>query len=283
MSVVTMPRRRPDGNRSAARASISISARGVSKTFRRGPSEVRALDEIDIEVGTGEFVSIVGPSGCGKSTLLRIVAGISKPSSGQVVTNGKAVDRPATDIGIVFQNPVLLAWRNILDNVLIQMELRGESPDKYRDRAKSLLDAVGLGDFLDRYPRELSGGMRQRAAIIRALIHEPPVLLMDEPFGALDALTREQMRVDLELLWMRTQKTVLFVTHGIDEAVLLADRVIVMSPRPGKIEQIVDVDIPRPRGLAARHHPEFIAITQRITDLFLSRGVLRSESRLSDA
>jgi NitT/TauT family transport system ATP-binding protein len=125
--------------------------------------------------------------------------------------------------------------------------------------------------------------MRQRAAIIRALIHEPPVLLMDEPFGALDALTREQMRVDLELLWMRTQKTVLFVTHGIDEAVLLADRVIVMSPRPGKIEQIVDVDIPRPRGLAARHHPEFIAITQRITDLFLSRGVLRSESRLSDA
>jgi NitT/TauT family transport system ATP-binding protein len=283
MSVVTMPRRRPDGNRSAARASISISARGVSKTFRRGPSEVRALDEIDIEVGTGEFVSIVGPSGCGKSTLLRIVAGISKPSSGQVVTNGKAVDRPATDIGIVFQNPVLLAWRNILDNVLIQMELRGESPDKYRDRAKSLLDAVGLGDFLNRYPRELSGGMRQRAAIIRALIHEPPVLLMDEPFGALDALTREQMRVDLELLWMRTQKTVLFVTHGIDEAVLLADRVIVMSPRPGKIEQIVDVDIPRPRGLAARHHPEFIAITQRITDLFLSRGVLRSESRLSDA
>jgi NitT/TauT family transport system ATP-binding protein len=283
MSVVMMPRRRPDGNRSAARASISISARGVSKTFRRGPSEVRALDEIDIEVGTGEFVSIVGPSGCGKSTLLRIVAGISKPSSGQVVTNGKAVDRPATDIGIVFQNPVLLAWRNILDNVLIQMELRGESPDKYRDRAKSLLDAVGLGDFLDRYPRELSGGMRQRAAIIRALIHEPPVLLMDEPFGALDALTREQMRVDLELLWMRTQKTVLFVTHGIDEAVLLADRVIVMSPRPGKIEQIVDVDIPRPRGLAARHHPEFIAITQRITDLFLSRGVLRSESRLSDA
>jgi NitT/TauT family transport system ATP-binding protein len=283
MSVVMMPRRRPDGNRSAARASISISARGVSKTFRRGPSEVRALDEIDIEVGTGEFVSIVGPSGCGKSTLLRIVAGISKPSSGQVVTNGKAVDRPATDIGIVFQNPVLLAWRNILDNVLIQMELRGESPDKYRDRAKSLLDAVGLGDFLNRYPRELSGGMRQRAAIIRALIHEPPVLLMDEPFGALDALTREQMRVDLELLWMRTQKTVLFVTHGIDEAVLLADRVIVMSPRPGKIEQIVDVDIPRPRGLAARHHPEFIAITQRITDLFLSRGVLRSESRLSDA
>jgi NitT/TauT family transport system ATP-binding protein len=182
----------------------------------------------------------------------------------------------------VFQNPVLLAWRNVLDNVLIQMELRGEPPAKYRERAVALLTAVGLGDFLDRYPRELSGGMRQRAAIVRALIHEPPVLLMDEPFGALDALTREQMRVDLELLWMRTQKTVLFVTHGIDEAVLLADRVVVMSPRPGKIEQIVDIDIPRPRGLDARHHPRFIEIAQRITDVFLSRGVLKSESRLSD-
>jgi NitT/TauT family transport system ATP-binding protein len=280
MSVIAMPRRAPD--RRAAPASASISTKGVSKTFRRATSEVRALDAIDMEIGTGEFVAIVGPSGCGKSTLLRIVAGISRPTTGEVVTNGKTVDRPVTDVGIVFQNPVLLAWRNVLDNVLIQMELRGEPPEKYRERARLLLDAVGLGEFLDRYPRELSGGMRQRAAIIRALIHEPPVLLMDEPFGALDALTREQMRVDLELLWMRTQKTVLFVTHGIDEAVLLADRVIVMSPRPGRIEQIVEVTMPRPRGLAARHHPEFIEITQRITDVFLSRGVLRSESRLSE-
>jgi NitT/TauT family transport system ATP-binding protein len=275
-----MPRRAPQ--RRAAPAGISISARNVSKTFRRGVTEVRALDDVDMEVGTGEFVSIVGPSGCGKSTLLRIVAGITRPTTGEVVTNGKAVDKPVTDVGIVFQNPVLLAWRNVLDNVLIQVELRGEPPEKYRERARLLLDAVGLGDFLDRYPRELSGGMRQRAAIIRALIHEPPVLLMDEPFGALDALTREQMRVDLELLWMRTQKTVLFVTHGIDEAVLLADRVIVMSPRPGKVEQVVEVTMPRPRGLEARHHPEFIEITQRITDVFLSRGVLRSDSRLSE-
>jgi NitT/TauT family transport system ATP-binding protein len=280
MPVIAMPRRAP--NRRAAPESISISAKSVSKTFRRGSSEVRALDEIDLEIGTGEFVAIVGPSGCGKSTLLRIIAGISRPTTGEVVTNGKMVDKPVTDIGVVFQNPVLLAWRNVLDNVLIQMELRGEPPDKYRERARSLLEAVGLGDFLDRYPRELSGGMRQRAAIIRALIHEPPVLLMDEPFGALDALTREQMRVDLELLWMHTQKTVLFVTHGIDEAVLLADRVIVMSPRPGKVEQVVDVTIPRPRGLAARHHSQFIEITQGITDVFLSRGVLRSESRLSE-
>jgi NitT/TauT family transport system ATP-binding protein len=277
-----MPRRRPAADRSAAAAKISISAKNVSKTFRLGTSEIRALDDVDVEVGDGEFVAIVGPSGCGKSTLLRIVAGISKPTTGDVMTNGRTVDKPVTDIGIVFQNPVLLAWRNVLDNVLIQMELRGEPPAKYCERAVALLTAVGLGDFLDRYPRELSGGMRQRAAIVRALIHEPPVLLMDEPFGALDALTREQMRVDLELLWMRTQKTVLFVTHGIDEAVLLADRVVVMSPRPGKIEQIVDIDIPRPRGLDARHHPRFIEIAQRITDVFLSRGVLKSESRLSD-
>jgi NitT/TauT family transport system ATP-binding protein len=277
-----MPRRRPVGDRSAAAAKISISAKNVSKTFRLGTSKIRALDDVDVEVGDGEFVAIVGPSGCGKSTLLRIVAGISRPTTGDVTTNGRTVDKPVTDIGIVFQNPVLLAWRNVLDNVLIQMELRGEPPAKYRERAVALLTAVGLGDFLDRYPRELSGGMRQRAAIVRALIHEPPVLLMDEPFGALDALTREQMRVDLELLWMRTQKTVLFVTHGIDEAVLLADRVVVMSPRPGKIEQIVNVDIPRPRGLDARHHPRFIEIAQHITDVFLSRGVLKSESRLSD-
>ncbi|MDI3470241.1 MAG: ABC transporter, ATP-binding protein [Pseudolabrys sp.] len=282
VSIVPLPRRRPAGDRSAAPVKISISAKSVSKTFRLGASEICALDNVDVEVGDGEFVAIVGPSGCGKSTLLRIVAGISRPTTGDVVTNGKTVDKPVTDIGIVFQNPVLLAWRNVLDNVLIQMELRGEAPGKYRERAVALLTAVGLGDFLDRYPRELSGGMRQRAAIIRALIHEPPVLLMDEPFGALDALTREQMRVDLELLWMRTRKTVLFVTHGIDEAVLLADRVVVMSPRPGKIEQIVDVDIPRPRGLDARHHSRFIEITQHITDVFLSRGVLKSESRLSD-
>jgi NitT/TauT family transport system ATP-binding protein len=276
-----MPRRAVPNFRPAVAESTAIAVKGVSKVFRRGTSEVHALDNIDINVPASEFVSIVGPSGCGKSTLLRIVAGISRPTNGQIITNGHLVEKPVTDIGIVFQNPVLLDWRSILDNVLVQIELRGQSPRKYRDRACALLEAVGLGDFLDRYPRELSGGMRQRAAIVRALIHEPPVLLMDEPFGALDALTREQMRVDLELLWMRTHKTVLFVTHGIDEAVLLADRVIVMSPRPGKIEQVIDVSIPRPRGLDARHHPQFIELTQRITDLFLSRGVLHAEMGFS--
>jgi NitT/TauT family transport system ATP-binding protein len=282
MPAAPMPRRRTPETRPVAAANVAISVNRVSKVFGRGDAQIHALNSVNVDVGSSEFVSIVGPSGCGKSTLLRIMAGLSQPTSGEVVTNGHRVKKPATDIGIVFQNPVLLDWRNVIDNVLIQIELRGDKPGKYRERARLLLDAVGLGEFLARYPRELSGGMRQRAAIIRALIHEPPVLLMDEPFGALDALTREQMRVDLELLWMRTQKTVVFVTHGIDEAVLLADRVVVMSPRPGQIEEIIDVTIPRPRGLDARHHPQFVKTTQYITELFLSRGVLRANSRLSE-
>jgi NitT/TauT family transport system ATP-binding protein len=177
----------------------------------------------------------------------------------------------------VFQSPVLLEWRSVLDNVLLQLELRGEDPRPQRGRAMQLLQRVGLAEFADRYPRELSGGMRQRASIVRALIHDPPLLLMDEPFGALDALTREQMRIDLEELWMQTGKTVLFITHSIDEAVLLADRVIVMSPRPGRIEQVYRIALARPRGLAARAHPLFVETTQKITDLFLSKGILRGE------
>ena len=177
----------------------------------------------------------------------------------------------------MFQSPVLLEWRNVLDNVLLQLELRGLDPRPIVTRAHELLAQVGLGEFHDRRPRELSGGMRQRAAIVRALIHDPPLLLMDEPFGALDALTREQMRIDLEELWLRPRKTVLFITHSIDEAVLLADRVIVMSPRPGRIEQVYEIALPRPRGLAARSHPLFIEATQKITDLFLSKGILRGD------
>ncbi len=258
----------------------AIITRGLSKTFERRASTTMALASVDLRVAQGEFVAIVGPSGCGKSTLLRLVAGLLRPTEGDVTTNGHAVTRPVTDVGIVFQNPVLLDWRNVLDNVLVQVELRGLRTSTYRERAISLLQAVGLGDFLGSHPRELSGGMRQRTSIVRALIHDPPLLMMDEPFGALDALTREQMRIDLEALWLRTRKTVLFVTHSIDEAVLLADRVVVMSPRPGRIEQIIAVDLPRPRGIAARQAPEFVDITQRITQIFLSRGVLHGSGGL---
>jgi NitT/TauT family transport system ATP-binding protein len=261
--------------RAAARPYIEIAA--VSQIFRRRGITTHALDHIDLTVPESEFVAIVGPSGCGKSTLLRIVAGILKHTSGSVRLAGEEVTGAQTKLGIVFQSPVLLEWRNILDNVLLQLELRDINPKPYVPRAHELLAKVGLGEFHDRRPRELSGGMRQRAAIVRALIHDPPLLLMDEPFGALDALTREQMRIDLEELWMQTGKTVLFITHSIDEAVLLADRVIVMSPRPGRVEQVYDISLARPRGLAARSHPLFIEATQKITDLFLSKGVLRGD------
>ncbi|MFA6266422.1 MAG: ABC transporter ATP-binding protein [Pseudolabrys sp.] len=259
----------------------AISAQGISKSFGTADSPIVALSSVDLTIKEGEFIAIVGPSGCGKSTFLRIVAGISKPTTGTVTTPHGVVTKPLTDVGVVFQSPVLLDWRNILDNVLIQFELRGMNAREFAERARNLLGAVGLGDFLKRYPRELSGGMRQRAAIARALVHNPSLLLMDEPFGALDALTREQMRVDLEALWLKSRKTVLFVTHGIDEAVLLADRVVVMSPRPGRIEQVIEVDIPRPRGLEGRRNPTFLKITEEITNIFLSRGVFHQSSGLS--
>jgi NitT/TauT family transport system ATP-binding protein len=253
-------------------AYVEIAA--VAKSYRRGGRETHALEHIDLAIAAGEFVAIVGPSGCGKSTLLRLVAGLLLPTAGDVRVDRRRVDKPQTDLGIVFQSPVLLDWRTALQNVLVQVELRGLDPRKFRERALQLLAQVGLAEFADRYPHELSGGMRQRVAIARALIHDAPLLLMDEPFGALDALTREQMRLDLESLWLDTRKTVLFVTHSIDEAVLLADRVVVMSPRPGRIERVLDVALPRPRGLAARHDAAFIAATQTITDIFLARGVL---------
>jgi len=256
-------------------AYVSVSA--VAKTFRRGASVTHALAAVDLELREGEFKAVVGPSGCGKSTLLRVIAGLLPATSGAVRVNGAAVSGPQTDLGVVFQSPVLLEWRTVLENVLVQLELRGLQKENFRERAMALLKRVGLAEFADRYPRELSGGMRQRTAIVRALIHDPPFLLMDEPFGALDALTREQMRLDLEALWMETGKTVLFITHSIDEAVLLADRVIVMSERPGRVEREIPISLPRPRGLAARQAAEFMAATAAITKIFLARGILHQE------
>jgi NitT/TauT family transport system ATP-binding protein len=256
-------------------APASIEIAGVSMVFRKGAAQVRALDLVDLAFGEGEFVAIVGPSGCGKSTLMRLVAGLLPPTTGRIVFRGKPVAGPVKDVGIVFQNPVLLNWLTVLGNVMLQIEMRGLDPAAYEAQARSLLGLVGLGDFLASYPRELSGGMMQRTAIVRALIHDPPVLFMDEPFGALDALTREQMRVDLESLLMDRPKTVLFITHSIDEAVLLADRVVVMSPRPGRIERIMPIGLPRPRGLEGRLLPGFAAAHEAITEIFLARGVLR--------
>ena len=257
----------------------SIEVEQLSKVFRRGDIETHALDRIDLRVESGEFLAVVGPSGCGKSTLLRLIAGLIPPSTGRITIDGRTVAGPATQLGIVFQKPILLEWRTVLGNVLLQAEMRRLDAGAYLERARRLLSAVGLEDFEDRYPHELSGGMQQRAAIVRALIHDPSLLLMDEPFGALDALTREQMRIDLEELWLSTQKTVIFITHSIDEAVLLADRVLVMSPRPGRIEKIIDVDLPRPRGLEGRALASFDEAVAAITGIFLARGVLHSGSR----
>ena len=270
----------PAGTPGAGRARpTSIEIEGLAKVFRRGDIETRALDGIEMQVASGEFLAVVGPSGCGKSTLLRLIAGLIPPSEGRVTIDGRSVSGPETQLGIVFQKPILLEWRTVLGNVLLQAEMRRLDASAYLERARRLLAAVGLADFEDRYPHELSGGMQQRAAIVRALIHDPPLLLMDEPFGALDALTREQMRIDLEELWLSTQKTVVFITHSIDEAVLLADRVMVMSPRPGRIERIIDVDLVRPRGLEARGLAKFDEAVAAITDIFLARGVLHSGVR----
>ena len=255
---------------------MPISLRNVGKTYRRGGMITHALDRVDLDIADGEFVSIVGPSGCGKSTLLRLLTGLLPASSGEILVNGEPVTRPSGEIGIVFQAPVLLDWRSVRDNLLFQVEMRGLRKSDYVGRADELLGRVGLSEFANRYPYELSGGMRQRCAIARSLIHDPVMLIMDEPFGALDALTREQMRLDLEALWMATRKTVLFITHSIDEAVLLSDRVVVMSPRPGRIERIIPIEMPRPRGLDGRKRPEFIGVSDEITDIFLSRGVLSS-------
>ena len=256
-----------------------VSVAGVAKTFRRGKTVTQALAAVDLALDKGEFVAVVGPSGCGKSTLLRIIAGLLPTSAGAVRVGGQSVAAPQTNLGVVFQSPVLLEWRTVLENVLVQIELRGLDTNPYKEKARQLLTRVGLGEFADRYPRELSGGMRQRTAIVRALIHDPPFLMMDEPFGALDALTREQMRLDLETLWMETGKTVLFITHSVDEAVLLADRVVVMSERPGRIEREIRIGLPRLRGLAARQAPEFLAASTAITEIFLARGILHQEAK----
>jgi len=248
---------------------------GLSKVYATRGGPVRALDQVSVNARRGEFLSILGPSGCGKSTLLMIAAGLLPASSGAVLVEGKAVNQPRTDVGIVFQSPVLLEWRTALGNVLLQTEARNIDRAAAERKGRALLAAVGLAGFENKYPHELSGGMRQRVSLCRALIHEPHQLLMDEPFGALDALTRDQLTLDLQRLWNERRMTVLFVTHSISEAVFLADRVVVMTPRPGRIDRIIDIELPRPRRLAVRDTPQFAEYSREIRNLFLASGVLR--------
>ncbi len=247
----------------------------LSKIYPTRDGDVQALSDVTFTQSRGEFVSHVGPSGCGKSTLLMIAAGLIQPSGGTVQAQGRTIDRPRTDIGIVFQNPVLLEWRTALGNIMLQAEARNMDRAEARSRARDLLASVGLDGFEDKYPHELSGGMRQRVSICRALIHRPDHLLMDEPFGALDALTRDQLVLDLQALVSERRMTVLFITHSIAEAVFLSDRVVVMTPRPGRIDCVIDIDLPRPRTLAMREAPEFAVYSRRILDRFLASGVLR--------
>lgn len=248
----------------------------VSKWYGEKANRLHAVKNVSFEAKRGEFISVLGPSGCGKSTMVMLTSGLEKLTSGSIEIGGQPVIKPYTDLGIVFQQDLLMEWRSVLRNVLVQPEFRGFKVRDYENAARNLLALVGLELFADRYPHELSGGMRQRVSICRALIHDPDVLLMDEPFGALDAITRDQLNLDLQRIWQEHKKTVLFVTHSIAEAIFLGDRVFVMGPRPTEIVEDIKIDLPRPRKLEIREAPEFLAYVHQITDIFLRMGILKS-------
>jgi NitT/TauT family transport system ATP-binding protein len=261
------------------RADIHVTVKKVDKvyTLPKGGT-VAAIRQIDLDIGRGEFISVVGPSGCGKSTLLKCVSGIAEITAGQIEVDGAKVTDPPDHMAIVFQRDILLDWRSVLDNILLPIEFKGYRKADWVGRASGLLDLIGLKGFEQRRPWELSGGQRQRVAICRALIQEPRLLLMDEPFGALDALTRDELNLELQRLWLASKKTVLFITHSIAEAVLLSDRVVVMAANPGRIIETIQIDLPRPRTLDSRETPEFGHYAKSIRKRFEELGVLRSKA-----
>lgn len=233
----------------------------------------QALDSVDLDIPEGQFLSVLGPSGCGKSTLMRAVAGLVPPTTGIIHISGDLVKKPHPDVGIVFQKATLLPWRNVTDNILLQLEMRGLSFDGYKGRLKELIELTGLAGFENALPHQLSGGMQQRVALCRALIHDPQILLMDEPFGALDAMTRETMNLELQRVWLESRKTVMFITHSISEAVFLSDRIVVMSKRPGRIATTLDVNLPRPRNFTMTGDPLFVQVTTQIRQCFDAVGM----------
>ena len=248
-----------------------IQIENVSKIYRTQENEfVPAIAEVSLEVKEKEFVTLVGPSGCGKSTILKLVSGLIPVTGGTIRVREQLVQEPFPDVGFVFQQPVLLPWRTVLGNILFSIEMLGKKEKEFGNRAGDLIKLAGLEGFENKYPRELSGGMQQRVAICRALIHDPSLLLMDEPFGALDAMTREEMSFELLRIWEERRKTILFVTHSIPEAILLADRVVVMTPRPGKIERIFEIDLPRPRVYEMEFNERFKALNSEIRSLIFS-------------
>ena len=252
----------------------AVEIRAVSKTFGHGAEAVKAFGPGDLTVAAGEFISLLGPSGCGKSTLLLMVAGLLECSAGTITVKDQRVNAPRTDIGIMFQDNTLVPWRSVRGNIELQLELRGLQVSDYSQRIESLLQQVHLDGFAERAPYELSGGMQQRAAFCQALIHEPDTLLLDEPLGKLDAMTREAIRRDLQMLWLQKQQTVLLVTHSIEEAVQLSNKVVVISPRPGRIEQIFDIDLPWPRDLGVKSSPPFSKYVKDIQAIFQNYGVI---------
>ncbi|MCW2286960.1 ABC transporter ATP-binding protein [Leucobacter luti] len=260
---------------------IAVTCEHVSKRYLTRSAEVTALNDVSVTVRPGEFVSLLGPSGCGKTTLLRLIAGLEQPSDGDVRIDEQEVRDAHPDLGVVFQTDLLMPWRTVLDNVLLQAEVRGQKNPASIQRAKDLLAQVGLQDFVTSYPHELSGGMKQRVGICRALLHKPRLLLMDEPFAALDAMTRDQISVELSELASHAGTTIVFVTHSIPEAVFLSDRIYVMSARPGRIAAEVVVDQPQPRQLHYRQNSAFISKVAEVTAIFESLGVLRDNQQQS--
>jgi NitT/TauT family transport system ATP-binding protein len=259
----------------SGKSGVAITISRVSKTFGEDTERpFQALKEVSVDVDAGEFVSVVGPSGCGKSTLMLMVAGLLARSRGDIVIGGQRVVRPITDVGIAFQDHLLLDFRTAFDNVMLHADIRGLARSELEARAKELFAQLSLTAAMEKYPRQLSGGMRQRVSLIRTLVHDPSLLLMDEPFGALDALTRLQVRMDLETLWLRRKPTVLFITHSVEEAVGLSDRVLVMGPSPGEVVEEIRVELPRPRPIVLGGVKAFGAYVDRIHHHFERLGVL---------
>jgi NitT/TauT family transport system ATP-binding protein len=252
----------------------AIAIDGVVKVFPTADGDVHAFGPVGLSVGSGEFVSLLGPSGCGKSTLVLMIAGLLPPTSGEIRIDGKTVAEPQTDIGIMFQDNTLVPWRTVRGNVELQLELRGLSIATAAERIDRLLSSVHLSGFENRLPFELSGGMQQRAAFCQTLVHRPRMLLLDEPLGKLDAMTREAIRRDLQTLWLDTKPTVVFVTHSIEEAIQLSSKVCLITPRPGRIERIMDIDLPWPRDLEVKKSSRFITYLAEIQEVFHGYGVI---------
>jgi NitT/TauT family transport system ATP-binding protein len=264
------------GASQAERRSGVVEVEHATKYYKTNTGSVHALEDINLDIRKGEFIAIVGPSGCGKSTLLWAMSGLHDLTSGRIVVDGQEVQGPRPEIGMIFQEANLLPWRNLQKNIEFPFEIKKLDPKPYQPRINELLKEVGLEGFENKYPRELSGGMQQRASIVRCLAFDPEIILMDEPFGALDAFTRDEMNLLIQKLWMETGKTIIFVTHNVSEAILLADRVVVLTPRPGRIAHIFDIDLPRPRTIEETYSPPFIEKIFEIKDTII-QGAYRPE------